>query len=101
MIAALFEDRKSPETSSALSAVKLQRGCKLYYTGKQFHTTRCILILTSKLQLGSIKVFDCSRNFTFARFARKIKTSAHLLVLPKFLQLLALLAFLSVLLEIL
>ena len=33
MIAALFADRKSPEKSSALSAVKLQQ----YYTGKQFH----------------------------------------------------------------
>ena len=101
MIAALLADRKSPEKSSALSAVKLQRGCNLYYTGKQFHTIRCILTLTSKLQLGSIKIFDCSLNFTYARFARKIKTSASLLVLPKFLQLLALLAFLSVLLEIL
>ena len=101
MIAALFADRKSPEKSSALSAVKLQRGCNLYYTGKQFHTTRRILTLTSKLQLGSIKIFNCSRNFAFARFARKIKTSARLLVLPKFLRLLALLAFLSVLLEIL
>ena len=72
MIAALFADRKSPEKSSALSAVKLQRGCNLYYTGKQFHTTRRILTLTSKLKLGSIKIFNCSQNFTFARFARKI-----------------------------
>ena len=37
MIAALFAERNSPEKSSALSAVKLQRGCNLYYTGKQFH----------------------------------------------------------------
>ena len=37
MIAALFADRKSTEKSSALSAVKLQQGCNLYYTGKQFH----------------------------------------------------------------
>ena len=38
MIAALFEERNSPEKSSALYAVKLQRGCNLiYYTGKQFH----------------------------------------------------------------
>ena len=55
MIAALFADRKSTEKSSVLSAVKLQRGCNLYYTGKQFHTTRRILTLTSKLKLGSIK----------------------------------------------
>ena len=101
MIAALFADCKSPEKSSALSAVKLQRECNLYYTGKQFHTTRRILTLTSKLKLRSIKIFNCSQNFTFAWFARKVKTSARLLVLPKFLQLLALLAFLSVLLEIL
>ena len=51
MIAALFAERKSPEKSSALSAVKLQRGCNLYYTGKQFHTTCRILTLTSKLKL--------------------------------------------------
>ena len=52
MIAALFADRKSPETSSALSAVKLHwRGCNLYYTGKQFHTTCRILKLMSKLKL--------------------------------------------------
>ena len=101
MIASLFADRKSTEKSSVLSAVKLQRGCNLYYTGKQFHTTRRILTLMSKLKLGSIKIFNCSQNFTFARFARKIKTSARLLVLPKFLQLLVLLAFLSVFLEIL
>ena len=49
MIAALFADRNSPEKSSALSAVKLQRGSNLYYTGKQFHTTR--RMLTSKLKL--------------------------------------------------
>ena len=100
MIAALFADRKSTEKSSVLSAVKLQRGCNLYCTGKQFHTTRRILTLTSKLKLGSIKIFNCSRNFTCS-ISSKIKTSAHLLVLPKFLQLLTLLAFLSVLLEIL
>ena len=51
MIAALFADRNSPEKSSALSAVKLQRGSNLYYTGKQFHTTRRMLTLTSKLKL--------------------------------------------------
>ena len=51
MIAALFAERKSPKKSSALSAVKLKRGCNLYYTGKQFHTTRRILTLTSKLKL--------------------------------------------------
>ena len=34
MIAALFAERNSPEKSSALSAVKPQRGCILYYTGK-------------------------------------------------------------------
>ena len=33
-----------------------------------------------------IKIFNCSQNFTFARFARKIYTSARLLVLPKFLR---------------
>ena len=71
MIAALFAERNSPEKSSALSAVKLQRGCNLYYTGKQFHTTRRILTLTSKLQLGSINIFNCSRNFTFARLSRQ------------------------------
>ena len=49
MIASLFAERKSPEKS--LSAVKLQRGCNLYYTGKQFHTTCRILTLTSKLKL--------------------------------------------------
>ena len=37
----------------------------------------------------SIKIFYCSQNFTFARFVRKIYTRARLLVLPKFLQLLA------------
>ena len=52
MIAALFADRKSPEKSSALSAVKLRRGCNLYSTGKQFHTTRRILTLTSKLKVA-------------------------------------------------
>ena len=36
----------------------------------------------------SIKIFNCSQNFTFARFARKIWTSVRLLVFPKFLQLL-------------
>ena len=51
MIASLFAERKSPEKSSALSAVKLQRGCNLYYTGKQFHTSCRILTLTSKLKL--------------------------------------------------
>ena len=51
MIAALFEERNSPEKSSALSAVKLQRGCNLCYTGKQFHTTCRILTLTSKRKL--------------------------------------------------
>ena len=71
MIAALFADRKSPEKSSVLCAVKLQQEDNLYNTGKQFHTTRCILKLTSKLQLGSIKIFNCSRNFTFAQFARQ------------------------------
>ena len=54
MIAALFADRKSPEKSSALSAVKLQRECNLYYTGKQFHTTRRILTLTSKLKRARV-----------------------------------------------
>ena len=51
MIAAVFAERNSPEKSSALSAVKPQRGCNLYYTGKQFHTTCRILTLTSKLKL--------------------------------------------------
>ena len=51
MIAALFAERNSPEKSSALSAVKLQRGCNLCYTGKQFHTTCRILTLKSKLKL--------------------------------------------------
>ena len=51
MIAALFAERNSPEKSSALSAVKPQRGCNLYYTCKQFHTTCRILTLTSKLKL--------------------------------------------------
>ena len=51
MIASLFAERKSPEKSSALIAVKLQRGCNLYHTGKQFHTTCRILTLTSKLKL--------------------------------------------------
>ena len=51
MIAALFAERNSPEKSSALSAVKLQRGCNLYYTGKQLHTTCRILTLTSKRKL--------------------------------------------------
>ena len=50
MIAALFADRKSPEKSSVLCAVKLQQGYNLYNTGKQFHTTRRILTLTSKLK---------------------------------------------------
>ena len=36
----------------------------------------------------SIKIFNCSPNFTFARFARKILTSARLLVQPKFFRLL-------------
>ena len=31
-----------------------------------------------------IKFFNCSQNFAFARFARKISTSARLLVLAKF-----------------
>ena len=51
MIAALFADRKSTEKSSALSAVKPKRGCNIYYTGKQFHTTCRILTLKSKLKL--------------------------------------------------
>ena len=84
MIAALFADRNSTEKSSALSAVKLQRGCNLYYTGKQFHTTRRILTLTSKLKLGSIKIFNCSRNFTFARFAPKLKRALACWCSPKF-----------------
>ena len=50
MIAALFADRKSPEKSSVLCAVKLQQEDNLYNTGKQFHTTRRILTLTSKLK---------------------------------------------------
>ena len=51
MIAALFAERNSPAKSSALSAVKPQRGCNLYYTCKQSHTTCRILTLTSKLKL--------------------------------------------------
>ena len=52
MIATLFAERNSPEKSSALSAVKLQRESNLYYTGKQIHTTcRILLTLTSKLKL--------------------------------------------------
>ena len=45
-----------------------------------------ILINLRGDEIGSIKIFNCSQNSTFARFARKIYTSARLLVLPKFLR---------------
>ena len=51
---------------------------------------------------GPWKFLTARKNFTFARFARKVYTSSRLLVLPKFLQFVArMFAFLSVLLEIL
>ena len=57
----------------------------------QKNQTNCIRLIRPKSMRGgewSIKILNCSQNFTFVRFARKIQTIARMLVLPNCLQLL-------------
>ena len=87
MIAALFAERNSPEKSRALSAVKPQRGCNLYYTCKQFHTTCRILTLTSKLKLFFLLMTQFNNRWKhFTDISRLTHTYAQTETIPDLLQ---------------
>ena len=87
MIAALFADRKSPGKSTALSAVKPQRGCNLYYTFKKFHTTCRILTLTSKLKLFFLLMTQFNNRWKhFTDISRLTHTYAQTETIPDLLK---------------
>ena len=87
MIAALLGGRNSPEKSSALSAVKPQRGCSLCYTGKQFHTTCRILTLTSKLKLFFLLMTQFNNRWKhFTDISRLTHTYAQTETIPDLLK---------------
>ena len=73
-------NRKSPEKWSALSAVKLQQGCNLYFTGKQVHTTCHILTLTSKLKLMIKGEFHISHDASLQTILSSFRTHVILSV---------------------